>query len=398
MFGKIPLRSSATAQLNAKASLTGATFTGGVNLARSSVVQHATTMNLWALSNTIDGTGSAVIITAIANAPQRGTERTLYPIVGTVITNNAMFNVQGNANYTTKADDALVFTATEINAYHVDIVPADGMAIAVVLPKQLQPITATANAGALTISLLPTTLDYRSATLSSGAITQVTNAATLTTVISSGSTAGGTSTVPLRIIILGINAGGVTEIAWINIAGGNNLEETGVITTVAEGGAGAADSANVFYSTTARTGVTYRVIGLADVTNTVAGTWLPPTLVQGIGGQAGASLALNASGLAPMFACRAWVNFNGTGTVAIRGSGNVSSITDSGVGFYTVNFTTAMLDVNYSVTGTAGIDTPANSTTVLNPYTYAASNFILRTVNGAGTATDFPWVSIGVFR
>ena len=46
--------------------------------------------------------------------------------------------------------------------------------------------------------------------------------------------------------------------------------------------------------------------------------------------------------------CRAWVNFNGTGTVAIRASFNVSSITDNGVGNYTVNFTTAMADTNYS--------------------------------------------------
>jgi hypothetical protein len=46
--------------------------------------------------------------------------------------------------------------------------------------------------------------------------------------------------------------------------------------------------------------------------------------------------------------CRAWVNFNGTGTVAIRASFNVSSITDNGTGDYTVNFTTAMPDANYS--------------------------------------------------
>ena len=46
--------------------------------------------------------------------------------------------------------------------------------------------------------------------------------------------------------------------------------------------------------------------------------------------------------------CRAWVNFNGTSTVSIRASFNVSSITDNGVGDYTVNFTTAMPDTNYS--------------------------------------------------
>lgn len=59
--------------------------------------------------------------------------------------------------------------------------------------------------------------------------------------------------------------------------------------------------------------------------------------------------ALNATGNAPIYACRAWVNFNGTGTVAIRASGNVSSITDNGAGDYTVNFTTAMTDANYAV-------------------------------------------------
>jgi len=62
--------------------------------------------------------------------------------------------------------------------------------------------------------------------------------------------------------------------------------------------------------------------------------------------------ALNATGSAPIYACRAWVNFNGTSTVAIRASGNVSSITDNGTGNYTVNFTTAMADADYSaITG-----------------------------------------------
>jgi hypothetical protein len=54
------------------------------------------------------------------------------------------------------------------------------------------------------------------------------------------------------------------------------------------------------------------------------------------------------SGTAPLYMARAWVNFNGTGTVAIRGSGNVSSITDNGTGDYTLNFTTALSDGNYA--------------------------------------------------
>jgi hypothetical protein len=59
---------------------------------------------------------------------------------------------------------------------------------------------------------------------------------------------------------------------------------------------------------------------------------------------------LNAGGSAPVYACRAWVNFNGTGTVAIRASGNVSSITDNGTGDYTVNFTTALPTADYVAT------------------------------------------------
>ena len=50
-----------------------------------------------------------------------------------------------------------------------------------------------------------------------------------------------------------------------------------------------------------------------------------------------------------VYTAKAWVNFNGTGTVAIRASGNVSSITDNGTGDYTVNFTVAMVDANYAI-------------------------------------------------
>ena len=75
--------------------------------------------------------------------------------------------------------------------------------------------------------------------------------------------------------------------------------------------------------------------------------------------------ALNASGSAPIYACRAWVNFNGTNTVAIRASGNVSSITDDGVGLYTVNLTTPMPDAGYCV---------ATGNTHLNSQTTAGAN------------------------
>ena len=61
------------------------------------------------------------------------------------------------------------------------------------------------------------------------------------------------------------------------------------------------------------------------------------------------------------YGCRAWVNFNGTGTVAIRASGNVSSITDNGTGTYTINFTTAMPDINFVVAGAATANDETNA-------------------------------------
>lgn len=109
--------------------------------------------------------------------------------------------------------------------------------------------------------------------------------------------------------------------------------------------------------------------------------------------------ALNASGTAPIYACRAWVNFNGTGTVAIRAGGNVSSITDNGVGNYAVNFTTAMADVNYSAAsfGKRGDGTPMPDSTI-GGYTISTTQLAVYTANGNGAYTDFSDVHIHIVR
>lgn len=96
-----------------------------------------------------------------------------------------------------------------------------------------------------------------------------------------------------------------------------------------------------------------------------------------------------------MYLAKAWVNFNGTGTVAIRAAGNVSSITDGGVGIYTVNFTTAMLDANYAVTGAVGIGT--NGGESLNPVTLTtASVQVDATINAA--KVDRANINVAIFR
>jgi len=109
---------------------------------------------------------------------------------------------------------------------------------------------------------------------------------------------------------------------------------------------------------------------------------------------------LNATGSAPMYACRAWVNFNGTGTVVIRASGNVSSITDNGTGDYTVNFTTAMPDANYAMSG-SGEDTDTAGDVLIgraNGGTKTTTACRIKTVNEAANEDDFPSVEVMFFR
>ena len=107
---------------------------------------------------------------------------------------------------------------------------------------------------------------------------------------------------------------------------------------------------------------------------------------------------LHASGSAPMYACRAWVNFNGTGTVAIRASGNVSSITDNGKGDYTVNFTTNMEDANYSVQVTA--DHGVTDRFLYQParISKAVSYYHFRQVGGSNIIRDSDSFNVAIFR
>jgi hypothetical protein len=101
------------------------------------------------------------------------------------------------------------------------------------------------------------------------------------------------------------------------------------------------------------------------------------------------------------YGCRAWVNFNGTGTVAIRASGNVTSITDNNTGDYTVNFSTAMPDANYSAVGSAGRGAAGGgarqvaTNTGSNPTTGACR---VNTADGGGAVQDLDYVSVSIFR
>ena len=225
-------------------------------------------------------------------------------------------------------------------------------------------------------------------TLTAGSGITITNGAGSISIASSGGSGTVTS---------------VTGTSPVNVA-------TGTTTPVISLASGYGDTQNPYASKTANfflsapngsTGVpTFRAIVAADV----------PTLNQNTTGSS-ATVTGNATGstfgfnsgygsVATVYGCRAWVNFDGTGTVAIRASGNVSSITDNGTGDYTVNFTTAMIDANYaivsiggdltqSVLGTIGLITATLPTT---------SAFRVGATSGAGSALDNSQMLFAIFR
>ena len=208
--------------------------------------------------------------------------------------------------------------------------------------------------------------------------------------------------------------------AWIVIGSINQTSDTFNL-AVAQGGTGAATlGANAVLLGNGTSAVQTVAPGTSGNVLTSNGTtWTSaaspaPTIASTAEAQAGTNNTnfitplrmregFNASGSAPVYACRAWVNFNGTGTVAIRASGNVSSITDNGTGDYTVNFTTAMPDANYAVASYAHnnsdgsawirfVSGPANSI----PKT--TTTFRITSLNVAWNAVDTNQIDVAIFR
>jgi hypothetical protein len=101
--------------------------------------------------------------------------------------------------------------------------------------------------------------------------------------------------------------------------------------------------------------------------------------------------------------CKAWVNFNGTGTVAIRASYNVSSITDNGTGDYTVNFAAALVDRNYSVVVggnySSGAGAFSDPNAAFAPYNQAPTASAVRVgTRSSSSFFDYEEVSVAIFR
>lgn len=153
---------------------------------------------------------------------------------------------------------------------------------------QIRPITASVASNILTINVPAGSLDFHSTTQSDGApVTRTFGALSLA--VPAAATLGVGNGLVGRLLVLAIDNAGTVELAVVNQAGGNNLDEVGVKTTTTIGAGSTAN--NVIYSTTGRTGVAYRVIGFVDAQYTGATGWATtPATVQGYGGQALAAL------------------------------------------------------------------------------------------------------------
>lgn len=401
--------------------------------------------------------GGELVVGQIANIEYDGTRFQLIKAVladGIVTTNKiadgavTLIKINSAVFGTTGAGKLLQLTAN--NAIDTSVISS-----------KIQPIAASVATNALTVTINPTVLDFRSSPLTSGTVNTRTIGAAISVTVPSGSTLGMINATAARLAVLAVDNAGVPETAIVNIASGINLDETTLINTVAvntaaivtasiavntglmtvtavasgtitlgmaisgsgipqgtvitafgtgTGGTGTY-STNYYtavasttitgtagygvYSTTARTGVPFRVVGFIDITEATAGTWATaPSTVQGAGGT-------NASAVIPQW-CKAWVNFNGTTSPgSIRASYNVSSITYVSSGNYTVNFTTALTDANYSIVACgsqANDDTSGSMNDFYNARPITSSTARVSARDTGGTQIDPVIYSVAVFR
>ena len=202
------------------------------------------------------------------------------------ITDGTIAEVKLDAALVAKINGALQKTGGTMTG--AIVLPGNASSALEAVPKQqldaairpdLSPLSVTVSGSALTCVLPAEGLTFRSTTLSDGAVFGRTASATSLTV-PAGATLGTTNGAPARLAWGLIDNSGTPEPFVVNVGGTANLDETTIISTTAI--SGSANSANTFYSQTARSNVAFRIRGWCDITQTTAGIWASaPTKVQG---------------------------------------------------------------------------------------------------------------------
>jgi leucyl aminopeptidase len=168
----------------------------------------------------------------------------------------------------------------------------------------------------------------------------------------------------------------------------------------------ALDSANLLVGNGSNVATKVAVTGDVTISNagvTAIGSSKVVTAMVNNGAITAAKLDGAQTGSAPIYGCRAWVNFDGTtSTPTIRASGNVTNVTKNGTGDYTVNFTTAMSDTNYSAVSSVGAASSSNATLVCAKYagTSTSASFRVQSTSNAALSTyfDLSDISVQFFR
>lgn len=251
-------------------------------------------------------------------------------------------------------------------------------------------LTGTVAASALTITLKtstggtpsssdPVKISFRNATAATGDFTVVSATAATSLVISSGSTLGHISAVAEFIHVYAINNAGTIELACTT---NKFIDTESVVSTTAEGGAGAADSRSVIYSTTARTNVGARYIGRIGITEGTAGTWATgPTEISL--NQRPFDRVSNPNASLMKFATANITQSAGTYSITSQDGSWIGSLTKNGTGDVSLNLTTGFFTSNpiafvTSQSASQFASIVSSSTTVIN----------FKNFNDGGTATE----------
>lgn len=269
-----------------KVAASGGNLSGALN-ENIATLASATTLNLFGSGAQTTQVTGGVTITGFTAAPQAGARRKIYVPAGAtwILVNSASLMLDGGNNYTAVAGDVLDVIAITTSTFKITSAfsYASNSNNIIAIP------TPTLSANAMTIPAATYSMDVRSATLGSGTITHI-NGTDSALTIPAGATLGSISGQLSNIIVVEMNVSGTWEKAVINIAGGNDLSETGLISTTAI--SSSSNSNGVFYSNTARSNVPYRVVGRIESTQATAGQWVTfPSLVQGAGGNALTSMS-----------------------------------------------------------------------------------------------------------